>query len=507
MDKKPKVLIVDDVAENLHLLTRMLKKDYTIIATTKPNKVLELAKKSPKPDMILLDIIMPEIDGYELCKLLKDDPLTADIPIMFITSLNSIEDQEQGLEVGAVDFISKPFSRKIAIQKIQTHLKIKTYEAEPIEYISNDDNNDNRDTILVVDDAPQNISLIVEILKQDYKVSVATSGQKALDLLESGLQADIILLDVVMPDLDGFSICKKVKSMKKFKDIPIIFLTVLEDKKDVVQGLELGAVDYVSKPVEPTVLKARIKTHLKLKHYHDKLMEDIKLKDEILIKQSKLATLGEMFENITHQWKQPLSIINMSSGNIRLKKDFGKLDDEILYSSLDNIESSIKYLNQTVDDFRDFLREDVKKQYFDIQDLVANTLNLLNSKFRNINIEIDNSVQSLEIYSLKNNLVQVLMNLFSNAEDALKKKKGQRAIRIVSQLEEDILKLKVIDNGGGIDEAIIDTIFDKHVTTKGEGTGIGLYMSKQLIEDRIGGKIRCYNLNDGACFEISFPIK
>jgi response regulator RpfG family c-di-GMP phosphodiesterase len=507
MDKKPKVLIVDDVAENLHLLTRMLKKDYTIIATTKPNKVLELAQKNPKPDIILLDVIMPEIDGYELCQALKKNPETANIPVLFITSLNSVEDQEKGLEVGGVDFIAKPFSRKIVIQKIETQLQVKTLQPILENRSEIDDNDNNKDTILVVDDAPENISLIVEILKQDYKVSVATSGEKSLELLNNGLVPNIILLDVVMPNFDGFEICKKIKSMPKHKDIPIIFLTILEDKKDVIKGLELGAVDYVSKPVEPSVLKARVQTHLKLKHYQDKLKSDIKLKNEILIKQSKLATLGEMFENITHQWKQPLSVISMSSGHIRIKQDLGNLDSQVLAHSLDNIENSTKYLNQTVEVFRDFLKDDVQKQYFNINELISNTLKIVHSKFSNIDIEVSNHVEDFEIYTLKNNLVQVLMNILSNAEDVLKNKDGNRNINISSTTNENQFILKIDDNGGGVDESLIDTIFDKHVTSKDDGTGIGLYMSKKLIQERLGGEIRCYNNKDGACFEITLPIK
>jgi len=509
VNRNPKILIVDDVSENLHLLTRMLKKDYTIIASTKANKVLELAKKKPQPDIILLDVIMPDIDGYEVCSLLKQDKETCNIPVIFITSLNSIEDQEKGLDAGGIDFIAKPFSRKIITQKINMHMQVKALEKlipKKSEIVSLNTDTP-QDTILVVDDAPQNISLIVEILKEDYKVSVATGGQKALELLDNGLMPDIILLDIVMPNMDGFQICKHLKSVNKYQDIPIIFLTILEDKKDVVKGLELGAVDYVSKPVEPSVLKARIKTHLHLKHFQDKLIKDIEFKDDLLIKQSKLATLGEMFENITHQWKQPLSIVNMSSGNIRIKKDFGTLNDSILYNSLDNIETSIQYLSQTVQDFRDFLKEDKEKQRFDIKDIVSNTLKLLSSKFKTVNIEIQNNVENIEIYTLKNNLIQVLMNILSNAEDVLKNKKGERLILITSNITEKEFILKITDNGGGIDENIIDTVFDKHITTKSDGSGIGLYMSRKIIIEKLSGNIKSYNIDNGACFEISIPLK
>ena len=459
--------------------------------------------------MILLDIIMPDMDGYEVCQLLKNDETTSHIPVIFLTSLNSIEDQEKGIKVGAIDFISKPFSKNVILQRIQTHLKIRKLENQILSTNCTKDNDmkNTQDTILVVDDAPQNIALIVEILKKDYKVSVATSGEKALKTLDNGLIPDIILLDIIMPVMDGYEICKELKSINKYKDIPIIFLTILEDKEDVIKGLELGAVDYVSKPVEPSILKARIQTHLKLKHFQDKLINDIKLKDEILIKQSKLAALGEMFENITHQWKQPLATVSISSGTIRMQKDFGTLQDEDLYRSLESIETSIKHLGQTIDDFRDFLKEDVKKQHFNIKSTVTKTLKLLDSKFKNLNINIENNVDDIEIFTLKNDLIQILMNILSNADEILKNKDGDKNIKIATVVKDNILILKVNDNGGGIKNEVMDNIFDKYITTKKDGSGIGLYMSKKLIEERLGGDIKSYNENGGACFEISFPIK
>lgn len=127
MNSKPKVLIVDDMPENIQILMTMLMEDYAIIGATTSEKALALSKKEPYPDMILLDILMPEMNGYEICKILKDDPATKTIPIIFITGLSGIEDEAKGLDLGAVDYITKPFSRCLVKSRIRNHIELKRH--------------------------------------------------------------------------------------------------------------------------------------------------------------------------------------------------------------------------------------------------------------------------------------------------------------------------------------------------------------------------------------------
>ena len=512
MKIKPKVLIVDDAPANIHMFTTMLKDDYTIIAATSGEKAIKLAKKESKPDIILLDIIMPNMDGYEVCKILKEDPTTKEIPVIFVTSLNSIEDQEKGLAYGGVEYITKPISKNIVKHRINTHLKIISIDKKENQEVnnqikSNNIMNQNKKSILVVDDAPENIQVIVEILKQEYTVSVATSGQKALDMIDNGLLPDMILLDIVMPQMDGYEVCKIIK--KKNKNIPIMFLTILEDGKDIVKGLELGAVDYVSKPVEPTVLKARIKTHLELQELQNSLINDIKSKNELLIQQSKFAMLGEMFENITHQWIQPLSIISMSVGNIQLQKDLDTLDDDTLFNSIEDIDNSTNLLTQTVNDFRDFLNINKTAKIFDLRMLVSKTIKILKRKFEKKDIEVINSIKNeCQLKSYENYIIQVLMNLLNNAIDQFKEiKNSENRITIDIKIGENNIILYVADNAGGIENTNKDIIFDKYYTTKKEtgGTGLGLFMSKMIIEKKLKGDISVENIDDGTTFKINIP--
>ncbi|MEA2027577.1 MAG: response regulator [Campylobacterota bacterium] len=122
---RAKILVVDDVAENIHTLKNLLKDDYTIIAATNGQKAIDIAQKDPKPDLIILDILMPQMDGFEVCRVLQDSLETKDIPIIFVTSLSDVEEQDRGVELGAVDYIHKPISPKLTKQRIATHLKLK----------------------------------------------------------------------------------------------------------------------------------------------------------------------------------------------------------------------------------------------------------------------------------------------------------------------------------------------------------------------------------------------
>jgi CheY-like chemotaxis protein len=121
-------------------------------------------------------------------------------------------------------------------------------------------------TILVVDDVPDNIDVVAGILKQDYKVRAATSGERALKIINSDAPPDLVLLDIMMPEMNGFQVCQKIKANPDTQDIPVIFLSAMDADTDIVQGLELGAVDYVTKPPTPEVLKARVATHVRLSH-------------------------------------------------------------------------------------------------------------------------------------------------------------------------------------------------------------------------------------------------
>jgi len=127
--------------------------------------------------------------------------------------------------------------------------------------------------VLIVDDTPENIQVLMETLKQDYKIVAANNGQKALQMAEMDPVPDIILLDIMMPGMDGYEVCKRLKAQEKTRGIPIIFVTALDQEDDESFGLKLGAVDYITKPISPSIVRARVQTHLSLRNSQKKLQD------------------------------------------------------------------------------------------------------------------------------------------------------------------------------------------------------------------------------------------
>ncbi len=140
-------------------------------------------------------------------------------------------------------------------------------------------NQDQSQTILVVDDAPENLAIITSLLKDIYHVKIATNGKKALQIAFSGEPPDLILLDIMMPEMDGYEVCRELKSDPQTADIPVIFLTAKSDVEDEIRGFELGAVDYITKPVSPPIVLARVRTQIRLKRITDYLKSKLERED------------------------------------------------------------------------------------------------------------------------------------------------------------------------------------------------------------------------------------
>ena len=237
-------------------------------------------------------------------------------------------------------------------------------------------------------------------------------------------------------------------------------------------------------------------------------------KDELLYQQSKMAAMGEMIGNIAHQWRQPLSTISTASTGTKLQKEMNCLSDEDLFSALTSINNSAQYLSKTIDDFRDFFNPSNNKvTEFDISDAISKTLNLVKAQFVAKDIEIIQNIEEYKINSIENELIQVLVNILNNARDALDVTENQRRLIFINTYSKDnTLYLEIQDNAKGIPEDIIDRIFEPYFTTKhqSQGTGIGLYMSKEIIEKHLNGKILVSNKEyvfdgisyTGACFTI-----
>ena len=237
----------------------------------------------------------------------------------------------------------------------------------------------------------------------------------------------------------------------------------------------------------------------------------------IIIKQEKRALMGDMIENIAHQWRQPLSVILVAATGMKIKYETKDLTDEEFMGYCNTIEHSVDYLSNTIDDFRNFYKQKNNETFFAVDDIIDDTVKILGSKFKNRNIEVIQSVSPIKLQGNKSEFVQVVMNILSNAKDELEKVTGRRLIFINSTQKKNKQIINILDNAGGVPEEIIDKIFDSHFTTKSEldGTGVGLYMSKQIIEEHFQGTLNIENTTYyhegehyvGAKFSIVIDVK
>ncbi|WP_018608974.1 EAL domain-containing protein [Uliginosibacterium gangwonense] len=274
-DKRARILIVDDVHENLHALMGMLRDDFSLYAATSGEKALELAHRQPQPDLILLDIKMPGMDGYSVLSALKLGPTTTNIPVIFVTALADATDEARGLALGVADYITKPVNPNLLKTRIHNQLELKRFRQNPISFnIAAHADPAHPPTLLVVDDIPENIHELLEVLKDDYRIMVARTGAQALDAIQGAISPDLILLDIVMPRMDGYEVCKRIKATPMGNRIPIIFVTVINATSEKVKGFDVGAADYITKPFDIDEVRARIRTHLELSRLH-RFLEDL----------------------------------------------------------------------------------------------------------------------------------------------------------------------------------------------------------------------------------------
>ena len=238
-----------------------------------------------------------------------------------------------------------------------------------------------------------------------------------------------------------------------------------------------------------------------------RIADELQEKRTLLIHQARLTSMGEMIGNIAHQWRQPLNALGLILQKLKLFQSHGILDEEKLNSSIDKSMSLINNMSTTINDFRDFFNPKKAKENFLLVDSISHAYNILEATLENhsISFTLDIKDKNSQIYGYKNEFSQVILNLLNNAKDALVEKQIKGAyITVEVKQKNNHLLIEVCDNGGGIASEIRDDIFNPYFTSKeeGKGAGIGLYMSRMIIEEHMDGKLSCENRDNGACFKI-----
>lgn len=233
-------------------------------------------------------------------------------------------------------------------------------------------------------------------------------------------------------------------------------------------------------------------------------------KDELMIAQSRQAAMGEMVSMIAHQWRQPLAIIAMAVNNLKIDIELEEeITPEFLNKMGDNIQNQTQYLSHTIEDFRNFLKPNTKREIASACTIMANAMKMVQKSLENNDIALDikNDCHG-EILTFPNQLLQVFLNLINNAKDVFEEREITGAkIRISISEYDEFVTISICDNGGGISEEILPRLGVPYVSSKSlNGTGLGIYMSKIIVEKHLLGKISWENKDDGACFMIELPL-
>lgn len=392
-----------------------------------------------------------------------------------------------------------------------------------------------REQVLLVDDNPQNLKILYDTLDSGhYRLLLANNGEKALAIAEKS-NPDLILLDIMMPGMDGYEVCESLKSNPLLRDIPVVFLSALDDVESKVKGFEKGGVDYIAKPFQPREVVSRVATHIKLRRLEQELKEknrelsadNIEMKGELeaqreqLAHVSRLSTMGEMAAGFAHEVNQPLTAItNYSRVAHRLlgddPEDNTVVNKKMLEATLNKLEAQSHRASEVIQRIRGFVKKPKSgKTIFDVASLLSDVVQFAEVDARNnrgqIRLELPDGLPEVEADTIQ--VQQVALNLIRNALEATSiwqqenETNGEPLFVVVSaKADRQFIWIEVKDHGCGLAEDAEQKLFHPFYTTKGEGMGIGLSLCQSLIQAQ-GGKIGFRrNPDRGTTFYFSLPI-
>jgi len=412
-------------------------------------------------------------------------------------------------------------------------------------------------TILIVDDTPANLGLLSDMLKSaGHSVRPAPNGRLALRAAQND-PPDLILLDINMPEMNGYEVCRRRKADTKLKATPVLFISALTDTEDKIKAFETGGLDYITKPFQAEEVLARVETHLQIRRYQMELMEksmtlqktldELKAAQSQLVQSEKMASLGVLTAGIAHEINNPTNFIktsahalsqdmddvrrlldafkecSLSCSDVAVKERVAAIKSEIEYNVLnrempglvDNITMGVERTEEIVNSLRTYARPDGEKNTPAVlRDLIDTALVLLQNRYKKT-IAIKQEHDDLPpVPAQPGRLLQVFNNVIGNAIDAVIEGRQETApvIEIRTSTEEhegiEYAVVRVSDNGPGISDNNISKIFDPFFTTKeiGQGIGLGMSISYGIIRDHNGRIDVSSNDGRGATVSIFLPV-
>ncbi len=278
-----RILVVDDIRTNIKVLEAKLTSEYyEVIAASNGPEALESAV-SQKPDLILLDVMMPGMDGFEVCRRLKANPETAHVPVIMVTALGDPEDRVQGLSAGADDFLTKPVDDTAMFARVRSLLRVKLMLDElrmrertsaSLGVISPPVPSLNEDyaaaQILLVEDNPRDQVRLQRMIEGQFRTEMTADGVDALNRARQ-VEYDSVVVSLSLQNPDGLRLCSQFRTTEETRNVPILLLVGPDDQKQLVKGLEIGVTDYVVRPIDRNEFIARLRAQVRRKRYQDRL--------------------------------------------------------------------------------------------------------------------------------------------------------------------------------------------------------------------------------------------
>jgi two-component system cell cycle response regulator len=290
-----RVLVVDDIPANVKLLEARLTAEYFDVVTATNGPEALAVCRAAACDIVLLDVMMPQMDGFEVCRRLKADPATHHIPVVMVTALDQPSDRVRGLEVGADDFLTKPVSETALIARVRSLVRLKLVSDElrmramtsreigiqgpGIDAIADSGRNGR---ILLVDDRRSSYERLAATLSSEHEVDVETDANAALfHVAESAY--DVLIVSLGLENFDALRLCSQIRSLERTRHLPILILAEPEDNARLLRGLEIGVNDYLVRPIDKNEMLARVRTQIRKKRYSERLRENVQQSIEMAV--------------------------------------------------------------------------------------------------------------------------------------------------------------------------------------------------------------------------------
>ncbi|HEU5047900.1 MAG TPA: PleD family two-component system response regulator [Rickettsiales bacterium] len=335
------ILVVDDVPANVKLLEVKLSNEYYDVITAKDGfEAIAVAKKK-KPDLILLDVMMPGMDGFETCRKLKEDHEVSHIPVVMVTALSEIADRVRGLEAGADDFLTKPINDIALFARVKSLVRIKVLLDElrlrdktglEMGVVDEGQNtftqNVTGSKILLIDDDVVQLRNVTERMSKDYTIEGIANPEQALPKALEG-NYDLFIVSTQLSDMDGLRLASQLKSQEATRNVPVLMLVDEDDTRAMLKGLELGVNDYIIMPVDYNEMAARIKTQIRRKKYQDALKSNYQQTISLAITDALTGLynrhyLNAHLDNMVNQSirnSKPLSLMIMDMDHFKAVND------------------------------------------------------------------------------------------------------------------------------------------------------------------------------------------